>query len=75
MYHFLSGREHNVGIFISLVTRGLQADIVGLKVHSIYTGILNIILTRNTTFARTSEARLDFLVLVSGCLLVSSFKL
>ena len=26
------GREHGVGIFVSLVTRGSQADIVGLKV-------------------------------------------
>ena len=31
--------------------------------------------TRNTTFAGTREARLDFLVLVSSCLLVSGFKL
>ena len=34
-----------------------------------------LLYTRNTTFAGTREARLDFLVLVSGCLLVSGLKL
>lgn len=28
----ITGREHGVGIFVSLVSRGSQADIVGLKV-------------------------------------------
>ena len=27
-----TGKEHGVGIFVSLVSRGSQADIVGLKV-------------------------------------------
>ena len=31
--HSVTGREHGVGIFVSLVSRGSQADIVGLKVH------------------------------------------
>lgn len=28
----MTGQEHGVGIFVSLVSRGSQADIVGLKV-------------------------------------------
>ena len=33
--NYSAGREHGVGIFVSLVSRGSQADIVGLKVLTV----------------------------------------